>query len=364
MIESWQVKGITRLHRFIKSSLILVLLLLHEATVLADVSTSGYASIVAGRVTDGSEFLADYPKAGVYDDDWSFSPDTSIGIQFNAAVNDNLDIVIQAISNGASGYDIDLDWAYISYQLSPAVSIQAGRKRLPLYFYSDFFDVGHAYYWIRPPTDNYTWQISNYNGLSLQYEPYLGNWDVLFNLYAGREDSRNNDLLSLLHGVPVDETWKNMVGIVAELSRNWLELRGTFMQGQLDRTVNNIITDQNVKQDFSGVSVNFYLNNFIILSEFNQYQSPANDVHVDTGMLSLGYQLGDFTPHITRSVFKQKENAVGGDEHHVTTSIGLRWDIDRKTAFKIQYDEVKDYGVTIPVLGDSKSLSLGVDIVF
>ena len=352
------------MYRHINSSLILVLLLLHAATVLADVSPSGYASVVAGRVTDGNETLADYPKAGVYDDDWSFSPDTSIGIQFNAALNDKLDFVIQAISNGASGYDVDLDWAYISYQLNSDVSIQAGRKRLPLYFYSDFFDVGHAYYWIRPPADNYTWQISNYNGLSLQYEPYLGDWDVLFNLYAGREDSKNNDLLSLLFGVPVDETWKNMVGVVVELSKNWVELRGTFMQGQLDRTVNHIVTNQNVKQDFSGVSVNFYPRNFIILSEFNQYNTSENDIQVNTNMVSLGYQLGDFTPHITRSVFKQKEKPMGGDEHHETTSIGLRWDFDKTTALKVQYDKVKDYGVIIPILGDSEAISLGVDIVF
>ena len=358
------IKGITILYRHINLAAVLVTLLLHGATVLADVSLSGYASVAAGRVTTGNEFLADYPKAGVYDNDWSFSPDTSIGVQLNAVLNNKFDFVIQAISNGASDYDVDLDWAYIKYQLSSDVSLQAGRKRLPLYFYSDFFDVGYAYYWIRPPTDNYTWQISNYNGLSLQYQPYLGDWDVLLNLYAGREDSKNNDLLGLLYGVPVDETWKNMVGIVVELSKNWVELRATYMEGQLDRVINHIVTDQDVKQDFSGVSVNFYPHNLIILSEFNQYNTPSSDIHVDTNMLSLGYQLGDFTPHITRSTFKQKVNAAGGDENHETSSIGVRWDVDKSTALKVQYDKVKDNGVAIPIRGDSEVISVGIDIVF
>lgn len=352
------------MYRRIDLFLVFVVLFLHGAVVLADENLSGYASVVAGRATNGNEFLADFPKAGIYDDDWSFSPDTSIGIQFNTSLNDKFKFVVQAVSNGALDYEVDLDWAYVSYQLSPDVSIQAGRKRLPLYFYSDFFDLGHAYYWIRPPTDNYTWQISNYNGLSLEYQPSFGDWDVLFNLYAGREDSKNNDLLSLLYAAPVDESWKNMVGIVVELSQNWLELRGTFMRGQLDRTVNHIVTDENVRQDFSGISANFFLQNFIILSEFNQYDAPASDIHVDTSMLSLGYQLGDFIPHVTHSEFKQKKNAAGGDEHHETNSIGLRWDFDKTTALKIQYDKVKDYGVTIPILGDSESFSLGVDIVF
>jgi hypothetical protein len=357
-------KNVTTLFRRFSLSVLFLLLLWRGNIVLADESLSGYASIVAGRTSNGSQFLADYPKAGIYDDEWSFSPDTSIGVQLNKSINNNLNLVVQAISNGASDYDVDLDWAYINYQLSPYLSLQAGRKRLPLYYYSDFFDLGHAYYWVRPPTDNYTWQIANYNGLSLQYQPYLGSWDALINLYAGREDSRSNDLLGLLYGARVDETWKNMVGIVVELSQNWIELRGTFMQGQLDRTVNHISTDENVRQEFSGVSVNFYLDKFIILSEFNQYETPTNDIHVNTSMISFGYQLGDFTPHVTHSSFKQKQNTAGGDEDHNTSSIGLRWDFDKATALKIQYDKVKDNGVTIPILGDSESLSLGVDVVF
>jgi len=352
------------LYRQIFLPMVLVTLLLHGSIARADYTLSGYASVVAGRVTNGNKFLADYPKAGTYDNDWSFSPDTSIGVQLKADLNDKLEFVIQAISNGASDYDVDLDWAYLSYQLSSELSIQAGRKRLPLYYYSDYFDVGYAYHWIRPPTDNYTWQITNYNGLSVQYQPYLGEWDALFNLYAGREESSNNDLLSLLSGVPVDETWKNMVGIVAELSKDWVELRATFMQGQLDRTVNSIVTDQDVKQEFSGVSVNLYLHDFVILSELNQYKKSASDIHVDTSMLSIAYQLADFTPHITRSAFKQKENVTGGDEDHETTSIGLRWDVDKSTALKVQYDKIKDHGIAIPILGDSESISLGIDIVF
>ena len=340
------------------------MLLLHGSVSYADINLSGYASIVAGRVTDGDEFLADYPKAGVYDNDWSLLPDTIVGVQFIADLNNNLEFVIQAISNGAADYDIELDWAYINYQLNNEFSIQAGRKRLPLYYYSEFFDVGYAYYWIRPPVDNYTWQISHYNGLSLQYQPYLGEWDTLFNLYAGREDSEDNELLSFLSGATVDETWKNMLGIVTELSKDWVEFRATYMQGQLDRSVNDTATDVDVKQKFSGISVNFYVYDFIILSEFNQYDRSTSDIHVDTRMLSLGYQLGNYTPHITHSALHQKENQNGGDEDHNTSSIGLRWDYNKSTALKIQYDKTKDKGITIPVLGDSETISLGIDIVF
>ncbi len=345
---------------------VFIALLLYGFQVLADISLSGYSSIVAGKVTSGDNdrFLADFPKVGIYDSDWSFSPDTSVGVQLNADLDSQLDFVIQVVSNGASEYELELDWLYLSYQINSEFSVQAGRKRLPLYYYSDFFDVGYAYYWIRPPVDNYTWQISNYNGLSFLYQPQLAKWDVLFNLYMGREDSKENDLLSTLISASVDETWKNMVGLVVEISRDWIELRATYMQGQLDRTVNGTITEQDVKQKFSGISANFYIKNFIVLSEFNQYDRPENNIYVDTHMYSLGYQFNNFTPHITHSAFKQDRNQAGGDENHTTRSIGLRWDFNQTTALKIQYDKVKDKGVNIPVLGDSETISLGVDIIF
>ena len=352
------------MYKHLKKCLGLFLLLTYGGLASAEISLRGYASIVAGRADTGNEFLADYPKYGSYDEEWSFSPDTSFGIQLQGEVNDNTSIVIQAVSNGALDYDIDLDWAYIKYQLNPELSIQAGRKRLPLYFYSDYFDVGYAYYWIRPPTDNYTWQITNYNGLSLLYQPQLSEWDALFNVYVGREDSDDNRLLSSLSQVPVDETWRNMLGAVAELSQDWIELRFTFMQGKLDRVINDIIAEQDVKQQFTGMSANFYFGNFIFLSELNQYRRTASDIRVVTSMVSLGYQIGDFTPHLTHSSLDQKDNQAGGDEAHETTSIGVRWDLDRSIALKLQFDRVEDNGVIIPVLGDSKAISFGLDIVF
>lgn len=340
------------------------LLLFQMAAVCADTVLSGYASIVAGRASSGDEFLADYPKAGVYDEDWSLSPDTSIGVQLKTDLDKDLMFVIQATSNGAREYDVELDWAYLSYQLNAEFSIQAGRKRLPLYYYSDFFDVGYVYHWIRVPVDNYTWQISNYNGINLQYQSYVGEWDVLVNLYTGREDSDDNDLLSLLSDTPVDETWKNMLGLVVELSGNWMELRTTYMQGQLDRSVNGVVVAEDEKQVFSGISVNFNINRFILLSELNRYERDASDITVDTNMLSFGYHWGKLTPHITRSSLEQKHNLAGGDECHTTHSVGVRWDYNDSTAFKIQYDRTEDNGIAIPVLGDAEMISLGMDFVF
>lgn len=330
----------------------------------AETNISGYASIVAGKVVSGDRFLADYPKTGVYDNDISFAPDTSVGVQLSTDVNEDVSFTVQLAADGATDFDANISWAYINYQLSPTWSFQAGRKRLPLYYYSDFFDVAYVYNWIRPPADNYTWQISKYNGVNLLYENVIAGFNTSFNIYTGREDSHNNDLLSFLSNASVNETWKNMLGTVLESSNDFIDLRLSYLQSQLDREINGTLGLNDVKQVFSGVSVNFYFGDLSLLSEFNRYQRDATDTTINTNMISLAYTIGDFTPHITRSALKQEVNQDGKDENHSTMSYGVKWQVKPSMAFKIQYDKVTDKGVNVPVLGDSELISMGLDFIF
>jgi hypothetical protein len=167
-----------------------------------------------------------------------------------------------------------------------------------------------------------------------------------------------------LFGASVDETWKNMIGIVGAMANNWLELRLTHMQGLIDRTISGVSVINDIEQQFLGLSINLTIDHLLILSEFNNYRQPDNDVEYNAFLMSAGYQIGDFTPHITRSSFRQDINALGNDETHHTTSVGLRWDVVNNIAVKIQYDNVTDEGVVVPIAGDSKSITLGMDVVF
>ncbi|MDH5471344.1 MAG: porin [Gammaproteobacteria bacterium] len=339
-------------------------ILCQSASLYAEVQISGFASFIAGKVINGSEFLADYPKTGIYDKDLSFSPDTSIGVQLTSDITEDFSLTLQLVNNGADEYQTKSTWAYLNYQYSPQISIQAGRKRLPLYYYSDTFDLGYAYHWIRPPADNYTWQIAHYNGISIIFEPRTTSVDSLFNLYFGREDSSNNELLGMFAGAPVNETWKNIAGFVGEFSKDWFEIRLTYMRSLLDREINNTQTDHNVRQHFQGVSINLYYDHLSFLSEFNAYERPQADIRVVTNMQSIGYTLKRITPHITRSELKQSQNSNGGDEHHSTNSFGIRWDYRDNIAIKIQYDKTIDKGINIPIRGNSELISFGADIIF
>ncbi|MCH8538849.1 MAG: OprO/OprP family phosphate-selective porin, partial [Alkalimonas sp.] len=201
----------------------------------ANVDVSGYASVIGGRVLSGSgveifdlppTFLANYPLVGVYEKEWNFKPDTKFGLQFRANLMDGLSATAQVVARGADDFDASFEWAYLSYELNDHWTLQAGKKRLPLYYYSDFFDVGYAYLWVRPPADNYTWQIFNYTGVNAQFNYFVGDWDISGNIYTGREDDSENKLLSQFFGSnPIREIWKDIIGGVVNFNRDWLDIR-------------------------------------------------------------------------------------------------------------------------------------------
>ena len=351
------------IYRFIFLTWLFVVINL--GAVKAETDISGFASIAGGLVTNGDRYLSDYPNAGIYDDDLSFAPDTTIGLQLKTSLSDKSDFILQLVNRGASDFTTDIDWAYLNYNLDHELTIQAGRKRLPLYFYSDFFDLGLAYHWIRPPADNYTWQITSFNGLSLQYESELESWDMLLNVYIGREDDKDNELLTFLaSNNPVDETWKNIIGLVAEFSDAQFELRFTVMTSQLDRYVNDVQISEDVDQLFYGFSVNYTYQQLTVLSELNHYERDEDDIFVDTSMVSLAYIIRNYTPHFTYSKFRQDRTAGSGDELHSTYSIGLRKDLNKTTAVKLQFDKTTDKANTTTIVGDGELLSFGIDFVF
>lgn len=339
----------------------------------SEINFSGFISVNAGKVLSGTgvpqydvppTFLADYPIVSSYDEDWSFTPESLIGIQANGNLAQGLTATAQMVARGANDYDAVLEWAYLSYNLNDNWTVQAGKKRLPLFYYSDFYDVGYAYVWMRPPADTYTWQIFNYTGANVTYRNTWGEWAFVANGYTGSEDSQDNKLLSQFFFLePTREVWKDILGGVVNLSRDWLEFRLTHMRytNKRYRSGQPVLWDGKDEREgkFYGASVNGDFGNIFFLTELNRLDLGGN---LDTAMLTLGYRFDNLTPFIGYSTFV--EDGEGDTEDHNTTFIGIRWDLHPSAAFKVQYDQVKDNSFDLAVAGDSKNITFGLDIVF
>lgn len=343
----------------------------------AEINLSGFASINTGKVLDGSgvkqfdlppTFLADYPIVSAYEEEWNFDPESLFGIQASADVGEGLSAIAQLVVRGADDWDPKFEWAYVSYDINDEWTVQAGKKRLPLFYYSEFYDVGYAYVWMRAPADNYTWQIFNYTGLNAMYSTDIGDWSLATNFYAGKEDDKDNKLLGdFFFSAKTREIWKDIVGGVANISKDWLEIRVTHMQYTNERYIDGEKQtwggDDQRDGKFYGLALNTDFENFFLLTEFSRLDLEF-DGNLDTQMITLGYRISDFTPFVAYSKMEQEGDGVIDGENHSTSSIGLRWDFHSSAAFKVQFDKVEDNSFDYAVAGDSEALTFGIDLVF
>ncbi len=342
----------------------------------SDVWFNGFASIVMGRTyADRNDtLLVDYPAGGSYESKSTMQTETLAGLQMLSIINEDLNATVQVVGRGTEEFNASIEWAYFTYEMTPEWKIQGGRKRLPLYFYSDFFDLGYAYHWIRPPQDNYTWQIFNYNGINVIYNTNIpDDWVLQINAYYGREDSPENPFNMRSLRPPASrfyqsgENWKDIFGTVINASKGPVEFRINHMSAE--REITEKALDHEKKDaanhiQFYGASLNYDDGSLIVLSELNLYQefydtTTGDHIYWETWLISLGYRINDFIPHVTHSVFDSED----GQERHETLSLGLRWDFHPSVAFKIQGDKTRDYG-NGSFSSNTDLISFGFDAVF
>src|SRR5690606_11308471 len=86
----------------------------------------------------------------------NFVYDSLLGIAFTAPVAPNLETNVQIVAAGASGDGVPaIDWAYAQYRPTDSFSLRAGKLRFPLWLIADYYCVGFAYPWARPPPETY-----------------------------------------------------------------------------------------------------------------------------------------------------------------------------------------------------------------
>jgi hypothetical protein len=151
-------------------------------------SASGFLTLAAGRTFGGDTaqdfngyrapiFVTDFAQGSVYERGaWSLKPDTKLGLQGRAKFGPRASLTGQVVSRGAVNGNVDLEWIYASYELNEKLTLQIGRKRLPLFYHSETQDVGFTFPWTHLPSQFYGWEIVNYNGGNLLYRDVWGDW--------------------------------------------------------------------------------------------------------------------------------------------------------------------------------------------
>ncbi|KKO45844.1 hypothetical protein WG68_09075 [Arsukibacterium ikkense] len=346
---------------------------------------NGFGTVAVGKVISGSVnetdyvsyrcpcFITDYNNGGIYErhDGWSASQESRLGAQLNINFTDRLSLVTQVMARAVDN-EFSLEWAYLSYDLTDKFTLQAGRKRIPLYYYSEFQDVGFAYIWLRPPQTLYGWEASNYNGANLRYTEYFQNWSLTANIYAGKETVDDAPYNALYDITAQDSKWDKIRGMDIELNRDWFTARFIYMTSEnstTERPDSNAFYSPATDQTVIGLSLNADFNNWFVLSEMNlnkrEDKADGLIIRSPASMLGVGYRTGKWTPFISWSRFWDKSNDLDAyePERFSDTSFTLRYDINNTSSVKAQINRLKDSSL-YDFVGNTTVLAIAYDFVF
>ena len=382
-----------------KSLLVLSLaVILAPAAVSADTSINGFASIKAGMTTGSDEQLYGY------DDTIDFKNESLIALQIKSDLGEKLSVTAQLLGRGRDDFDVGFEWAFISYQLTDNMTINAGRLRTPFYKYSDFKDVGYAYDWLRVPQGVYGLGFDTIEGLTFYRSAQLGSVDSTLQLIFGSYDGD-----ATLSGNSVNASIDTITGITWELAKDSLSARFAYLAGKtsIDTapvtlapgfTVGNLYQALNANgltpvveavdiddesSNFIGVGLTFDDSNWIAVAEFTRVEVENSFIATQKNWYaSIGKRFNSFTPYISYerenndavvSIYQPYSNVlppqllvplqglVASQERDASTwNVGFRYDFHPSAAFKAQFSS-EDLQTT-----DQRNgvLAFGVDLVF
>ncbi|WP_125780191.1 hypothetical protein [Pseudoalteromonas rubra] len=366
--------------------------LLVSASAMADMRISGYGSIIAGKTlgtvddplnpgqTRDEILTADFYDVGQYDNDITFNAESILAVQAVVDLNEKFSVTAQLVAKGVDDFEPEFDWYYVTYQASDQLTLMAGRRNIPMYYFSEFSEVGYAYPWMRPPSNLYWWQVTQFNGVHAMYNFELGDYSNTLTFFYGNEYSDDNvemlyyDKLYGGNARTVNEFWTDITGMNWNISGDNFDLRFVYFQNDRDRET--IQQDGSIdpytpfSQTFIGLGGSINLSQFTVLFDAN-FVDYDDDLGTEfpTYLVSVVYHWDDIQPYVSYSKADHERTKVPTEdlEEHYMLSFGVRYDFMPKAAFKVQYDKFVDQG-DVPngwaYHGDSRTISMGVDFVF
>ncbi len=366
---------------------------------VADVKFSGFGSLVAGKTlgsatlddplnfpelyTREQTFTADFYDVGQYTNDLTFKAESVFAIQAVADLGEKLKITGQLVAKGTDNFKPEFDWYYMTYQATDNLTILAGRRNIPMYYFSEFSEVGYAYPWMRPPANLYWWQVTQFNGFTAMYDFTIADYSNTLTLFHGNEYSYDNKEMNFydkLYGgnaLKVDELWTDITGLNWNISGDIFDFRFVYFQHDLARnryyadSANNVSIAP-VTQKFLGFGGTINVSSFTFLFDWNSVtRNDAVGTEFPTYLLSVVYNIDEFQPYISYSKADHKqvniaENTENYEEHYLM-SYGLRYNFHSSASLKFQYDQFVDQGMEHSgwkYHGDSKAITMGIDFIF
>ncbi|WP_439135011.1 porin [Pseudomaricurvus sp.] len=288
---------------------------------------------------------------------------SKLGGQFSYGLFDKLTATVQAVAKPEDDHwQVDLEWAYLAYEINDEFTVRGGRLRPGAYMFSETLDVSYSYPWLRLPDEVYSMlSLSNYEGLDMLYNTSLPFGSLSIQLSAGQAVNRKRYVSFFDDYIDLD--LKNIIGGAISLETNDY---GTLRYSYLQADVSVARMDYN-DGDFSSLGYKFDDGTWVTNAELAS--RTAEGETVDAFYILAGRRFGDFMPHIT---YGQQDAELGGRQSSWT--YGLNYSLAPGVTLKGEYKRVdstdgyagafaQDYTYSDPTF-DGDIISIGVDFVF
>jgi hypothetical protein len=321
---------------------------------------SGYASAVAGRAFSGDPRpwagglecpceAGSFTHGTIYENKWSVRQETRGGLQGRAHLGSTLTATGQVITHGGEEGKPLLDILSLRWTPATAFTLTAGRQRLPMFAYSNYIEVGHAYPWVRLPQPVYGWGIENYDGVELKARRTVGEVDLQAGLFGGDFNDKDNRWLNVYEDRTAPHVerrlnWSKIRGLWGTAQWGDLEIRAArqrFKSREYSNQPGGEIEEGNFDVKASDLAVNYVSGTWVVRAELLSFRVRPIDPSLDPYMfrghfVGVGYQLGRWLPMLTDGYIQQ-----GDDGKFRTTSLSLRYDLNRNVAIKTQLERSK-----------------------
>jgi len=364
---------------------------------------SGFGTLAAVKTDTDEARFGSSPNGqlgGAHESGIDGSVDTKFGVQGSYLFNEKFSTTVQLLSQkGAyNDYVPRVEWAYVKYEPSNALSFRAGRIRLPAFLISDSKDIGYSQTWVRPPREVYSQFVLSYlYGADMIYRTKVGSFDLTLQPFVGTDhnykiptatgplglDVRNVYALS---ATAESGPWTFRIGSVSSsislahdkgdnAATDALNLFNTMVPGLGYGDLANKIRLHNSSVTFSGVSGIYDDGKWLAQSEYTIRRSDSLAVNDSTGWYVMGaYRIAKWTPYVTYASVKNNNPGSYVDHNNLpvisatvsaimsgvyqssytdqhTWALGTRYDLMKNVALKGQFDHVTTGGANGNVRG-------------
>ncbi|BCG64147.1 MAG: hypothetical protein methR_P1915 [Methyloprofundus sp.] len=152
-------------------------------------SIKGFGSLsVVGTDTNAIGFYRDRSQAQSITKSWGVTPDSRLGLQFDASFNEALQMSIQWVARDHAGhfFEQNLELAFLRWHAANDLDIRVGRMGTDVYLSSDYRNVSYAYPWMRPPHEFYgSIPIYHYDGFAISKRYAINHGYLTTKMFAG-----------------------------------------------------------------------------------------------------------------------------------------------------------------------------------